>query len=82
MGEGEAVWPRARRAAKEAIVQTPVQPHPQRDTSCADASPAPSGVAPVRAPLFPPRDADAETRRRWLATSPWPEVVFASAGGR
>ena len=29
--------------------------------------------------LFPPKDADDETRRRWLATSPWPEVVFAAA---
>jgi hypothetical protein len=29
--------------------------------------------------LFPPRDADEETRRRWLATSRWPEVVFAAA---
>ena len=47
----------------------------------ADA-PAPFVVAPtgpaVQA-LFPPKDADAETRRRWLATSPWPEVVFAAA---
>ena len=30
-------------------------------------------------PLFPPKDADAEARRRWLASSPWPEVVFAAA---
>ncbi|MBM6399425.1 hypothetical protein [Phycicoccus sonneratiae] len=35
-----------------------------------------------RQPLFPPADADAETFRRWLAASPWPEVVFASAGTR
>lgn len=62
-------------------MQTPVQSHPQRDASCADASPAPAAVTPVWAPLFPPRDADAEARRRWIATSPWPEVVFASAGG-
>ena len=27
----------------------------------------------------PPRDADEESFRRWLATSAWPEVVFASA---
>lgn len=70
--------------AKEAIVQTTVQPLTQRDASCADGSPtlslSPTAAAPGRAPLFPPRDADAETRRRWLATSPWPEVVFASAG--
>lgn len=32
--------------------------------------------------IFPPRDADADTYRRWIATSPWPEVVFASAGAR
>ena len=31
------------------------------------------------AALFPPRDADAEVRRAWLAASPWPEIVFASA---
>lgn len=29
--------------------------------------------------LFPPPDADAETRAAWLAGSPWPEIVFASA---
>ncbi len=34
---------------------------------------------PVAQPLFPPKDADAEARRRWLASSPWPEVVFAAA---
>jgi hypothetical protein len=31
------------------------------------------------AALFPPRDADADTRAAWLARSPWPEIVFASA---
>jgi hypothetical protein len=64
-------------------VQTSVEPLTQRDASCADASPTlhPAGPA-LWAPLFPPRDADAETRRRWLASSPWPEVVFASAGAR
>ena len=65
-------------------MQTTVQPLTQRDASCADGlPPRPSPVARAadRAPLFPPRDADAETRRRWLASSPWPEVVFASAGG-
>jgi hypothetical protein len=49
-----------------------------------------TGAAPCPAPqdegapqpLFPPRDADAATYRRWLAASPWPEVVFASAGAR
>ena len=28
--------------------------------------------------LFPPRDADGERHRAWLARSSWPEVVFAS----
>lgn len=68
------------RATKEAAVQTPVQPAPRRDAACAVASPAAEvTAASAPAPLFPPRDADAETRRRWLATSPWPEVVFAAA---
>ncbi len=57
-----------------------------RAASCAER-PAPSRAAAAVAaatvhPLFPPRDADAETRRRWLASSPWPEVVFASAAAR
>ena len=85
---GEGVPALAPRSAKEATVQTSVQPHTQRDASCAATSRVPTapsapseGVgSPTHAPLFPPRDADAETRRRWLATSPWPEVVFASAG--
>lgn len=55
---------------------------------CASSEPSPAGAAPASAPagrslpsqpLFPPKDADAEARRRWLATSPWPEVVFAAA---
>ncbi|KAB7744604.1 hypothetical protein GA707_08350 [Nostocoides sp. F2B08] len=29
--------------------------------------------------LFPPTDADVAGHRSWLARSPWPEVVFASA---
>ena len=53
-----------------------------RGALCADASA--SGVdaaaTPSVQPLFPPKDADAETRRRWLASSPWPEVVFAAGG--
>lgn len=74
-------------------MQTSVPPPIQRGAPCADASTTATGTAAsttatdtaavhasVRAPLFPPRDADPETRRRWLATSPWPEVVFASAG--
>lgn len=75
--------------AKEATVQRTATTDP-RAGSCAER-PAPSGAAPsvtvavVAAtvqPLFPPRDADAEARRRWLASSPWPEVVFASAAAR
>lgn len=69
-------------------MQTSVQPLTHRDASCADASPVaigtgqvpPVGAGPAWAPLFPPRDADAEARRRWLASAAWPEVVFASAG--
>ncbi len=62
-------------------MQTTVPPVPHRDASCADATAAPS-AAGHRAPLFPPRDADAETYRAWIAASPWPEVVFAAAGHR
>ena len=49
---------------------------PPRDAMCADAVTSPP---PLFAGLFPPRDADEQTYRRWLAESPWPEVVFASA---
>ena len=40
-----------------------------------------AGVDPalLRTSLFPPRNADPDTRAAWLARSPWPEVVFASA---
>ena len=62
-------------------METTVQPLTQRDASCPEASPTASVSRAAWAPLFPPRDADEETRRRWLASSPWPEVVFASAGG-
>lgn len=31
-----------------------------------------------RAPLFPPRDADVDTYRAWLARAAWPEVVFGA----
>ena len=62
-------------------MQTPAPFPAQREAPCAPAAPAlTSGTATGPAPLFPPKDADAEARRRWLATSPWPEVVFASAG--
>ena len=57
-------------------MQTTVPPVQSPDATCA------SGVRPGTATsqsIFPPKDADPETRRRWLASSPWPEVVFASA---
>ena len=40
---------------------------------CAEPSAPPSGAVSPSAlaqPLFPPKDADAEARRRWLASSP------------
>ena len=40
---------------------------------------AAEGWGPQVVALFPPRDADADTRAAWLARSPWPEIVFASA---
>ncbi len=55
------------------FTSTPPPELRQRPTTDA---PAPAGAT---RPLFPPKDADPETRRRWLAQSPWPEVVFASA---
>ena len=70
------------RAAKEATVQTTTTTDPLA-ALCADpGAQAPGSVSPSLSaqPLFPPKDADAETRRRWLASSPWPEVVFAAAG--
>jgi hypothetical protein len=61
-------------------VQTPATTDP-RGAHCADASASSVVAAPGTGfqPLFPPNDADAETRRRWLASSPWPEVVFAAS---
>ena len=52
-----------------------------RGALCADASVSPVAASPAALvqPIFPPKDADAEARRRWLASSPWPEVVFAAA---
>lgn len=57
----------------------PVPPVPHRDASCADVA---ASVRSRPAALFPPRDADGETFRAWIASSPWPEVVFAAAGSR
>jgi hypothetical protein len=62
-------------------VQTTATTDP-RGALCADAPTRTLGTSPTVAsgqPLFPPKDADAEARRRWLAGSPWPEVVFAAA---
>ncbi len=52
-----------------------------RGAMCADATvrPVATSPGPLGQPLFPPKDADADARRRWLASSPWPEVVFAAA---
>jgi hypothetical protein len=48
---------------------------------CPTTTGRPSGTSTdgTSVSLFPPRDADADTRRAWLAASPWPEIVFASA---
>ena len=59
-------------------MQTTVPPVQSPDATCAGAVRPPDAAA--RQAIFPPKDADPETRRRWLASSPWPEVVFASAG--
>ena len=65
-------------------MQTSVQPLTPRD-----ALPVPTLLRPgcrrqrpfraAYTSLFPPKDADAEARRRWLASPPAPEVVFAAA---
>ena len=69
-----------RTAAHEAL------PHPSPASTTAprmclavdeDRAAATDGRPETR--LFPPRDADAETRAAWLARSPWPEIVFACA---
>jgi hypothetical protein len=49
------------------------------ERSCGTGVEASAVGAPSVAALFPPRDADADTRRAWVASSPWPEIVFASA---
>ena len=57
---------------------------PSPGSMCPGSSPAPTEPpgAPPFAAIFPPRDADDDTYRRWIASSPWPEVVFAAAGAR
>ena len=59
---------------------TTTDPRAARCAEPSAGSAAPAAAAPGTQPLFPPRDADTEARRRWLASSPWPEVVFAAAG--
>lgn len=50
--------------------------HPQTLTTPTSGSTC--AAPPERAPLFPPRDADADTYRAWLARAAWPEVVFGA----
>ena len=50
--------------------------HPQTLTTPQAPVACPSPVGP--APLFPPRDADLDTFRAWLARAAWPEVVFGA----
>ncbi len=50
--------------------------------STAPMCPQPSSEPARHHGIFPPRDADADTYRAWIAASPWPEVVFAAAGVR
>jgi hypothetical protein len=65
--------PRGRLRVRQPTTTTPAPPAGD------GRRPEPVQPATTADPLFPPRDADAETHRRWLAHSPWPEVVFASA---
>jgi hypothetical protein len=50
--------------------------HPE-PSSTATITPT-QACATSPAPLFPPRDADADTYRAWLARAAWPEVVFGA----
>ena len=50
--------------------------HPQTLTTPQAAAACPSSV--TEGSLFPPRDADVETFRAWLARAAWPEVVFGA----
>ena len=50
--------------------------HPQTSTTPQARTGCPSPDTPGS--LFPPRDADAETFRAWLARAAWPEVVFGA----
>lgn len=51
-------------------MQPQTLPTPTSGNTCATTS--------ERAALFPPRDADADTYRAWLARAAWPEVVFGA----
>ena len=56
---------------------SPTPEHTPGDVTCEDAGlPRLGGLVQS---LFPPAGADDDTRRAWLASSPWPEVVFACA---
>ena len=63
---------------------SPIPREPARASTGASSCQGPRtvGSAPpmtVFTELFPPEDADVAGHRSWLARSPWPEVVFASA---
>ena len=68
-----------------AITATATPPVPSRgsgsEPNACPAATTPQPPAPCIAftELFPPRDTDIAGHRSWLARSPWPEVVFASA---
>ncbi|KGN32681.1 hypothetical protein N802_16870 [Knoellia sinensis KCTC 19936] len=50
--------------------------HPQTLTTPTSGNTC--ATSPARPALFPPRDADADTYRAWLARAAWPEVVFGA----
>ncbi len=50
--------------------------HPQALTPPLSGHPCATDTE--QAPLFPPRNADADTYRAWLARAAWPEVVFGA----
>ena len=50
--------------------------HPQTLTTPQAAAACPASA--TEWPLFPPRGADVETFRAWLARAAWPEVVFGA----
>ncbi len=54
--------------------------HPQTLTTPTSGNACAAGLQTdsARAPLFPPRDADADAYRAWLARAAWPEVVFGA----